>query len=120
MLRMYKDEFIKELASHINDKKARNEYADAIENPAIECKDDIEEVFEKVIDALTKLYPPYLILMRYNEHPIHLEYMAGDPKEIFIKDVYLDKVDNILFNFVLDNKYLTLEAILLIAETLHY
>ena len=119
MLRMYKDEFIKELASHINDEKARNEYADAIENSAIEYNHDIEEVFEKVIDAVTKLYPPYLILMRYNEQPIHLEYMAGNPMEVFKKHMYLDEVDDRLFDFVLDNKYLSLESMLLIADTLH-
>lgn len=76
-----------------------------------------DDDFEKVINYI------YIILCKYNADiddvlalyaidPQHLEYLAGEPDELFTLNIILpDTNSNDLIDFVLDNNYLTPDKI---------
>jgi hypothetical protein len=85
-----------------------------------------DDDLEKVINYI------YLILNKYNADiedvlalyaidPRHLEYLAGEPHEIFTLNAMLSDTDSHdLIDFVLDNHYLTPDTISYIIELLGY
>ena len=84
--------------------------------------------FEKVINYIYIILDKYDadiedVLKLYAIDPRHLEYLAGDPCELFTLSIALDKSDddnNDLIDFVLDNHYLTPDTISYIIELLGY
>jgi hypothetical protein len=73
---------------------------------AIRYSEDFHDALENFCLALTKgeYGTPAEILALYDEDKRHLEYMAGDPHDIFLEN--LENVDQNLYRFVLDNNYL--------------
>jgi hypothetical protein len=68
-------------------------------------KQEFLEVLQQFISAINKgEYSNKEILERYEEDPLHLEYMAGDPYDVFLQNI--ENANKELYQFVLENGYL--------------
>ena len=102
---MNRDTFIQELEEYIDNEAETNDYADNIETTATGYHANREEVFDSFIEILnTGKYDTQGILRLYQEDQRHLEYITGDPYDLFLENI--ENADKNLYRFVLDNNYL--------------